>query len=80
MLLNLLKENELYQTTDYEELGGYLDETSTEGDENSIDDGIDLMTQLWNLSIGEVKDFNKHVEEIIKYHLASLPNYCCFST
>ena len=34
--------------------------------ENSIDDGIDLMTQLWNLSIGEVKDFNKHVEEIIK--------------
>lgn len=31
------------------------------------------MTQLWNLSIGEVKDFNKHVEEIIKYHLASLP-------
>ena len=69
----LIKRDELYQTTDYEELGGYLDETSTEGDENSIDDGIDLMTQLWNLSIGEVKDFNKHVEEIIKYHLASLP-------
>jgi hypothetical protein len=69
----LIKRDELYQTTDYEELGGYLDETSTEGDENSIDDGIDLMTQLWNLSIGEVKDFNKHVEEVIKYHLASLP-------
>ena len=31
------------------------------------------MTQLWNLSIGEAKDFNKHVEEVIKYHLASLP-------
>lgn len=72
-IAKLINRDELYQTTDYNELGGYIDETSIEGDENDLDSGVDVSTQLWNLSIGELNDFNKHVDEIIKSHLASLP-------
>lgn len=72
-IAKLINNDELYQDVDYEELGGYIDETITEGNENDLDSSKDASTQLWNLSIGELNDFNKHVDEIIKSHLASLP-------
>lgn len=72
-IAKFVNNDELYQDTDYNELGGYIDETMTEGDENDLDSGADTSTQLWNLSIGELNNFNKHVEEIIKSHLSSLP-------
>lgn len=73
-IANLIKKDDIYQTIDTEELGGYITEDALDGNEDSLrDSASDTMTQLWNLNIGEKRDFMDHVEEVVKYHISTLP-------
>lgn len=71
---NLIHGKGLYQYLDVSELGGYVstEDYSNNGEDND-DLSVDTMTQLWNLSVGDKSNFEKHVSEIIKYHLSTIP-------
>jgi len=71
---NLIHGKGLYQYLDVSELGGYIStEDYTNNGEDNDDLSVDTMTQLWNLSIGDKSNFEKHISEIIKYHLSTIP-------
>ena len=38
-----------------------------------MDDSTDVMAVNWLANVGEFSDFNKHVEEVVKYRLSYIP-------
>ena len=62
-----------YQFNDFEELGQYIDELEEASDEYGQSEDKDSMTELWNLGIGEKRNFSDHVDALIKYHLSTIP-------
>lgn len=70
---NLFRKKVNYQHVDFEELGGYIEEFNTSGNEDSMDDSTEVMAVNWLANVGEFSDFNKHVEEVVKYRLSYIP-------
>ena len=73
-IANIVKGEEAYQYLDESELGGYVDENDENFSAALELDSIDASTQLWNLSIGEYTKFDKHISDVIKYQIKSIPN------
>lgn len=73
VVANLFKDKIEYQFTDEEELGGYVTETSQEITENNLDSKEDAMAIHWNNNGGELSNYSKHVEAVVRHHLSNVP-------
>lgn len=69
-IANLFRKKINYQHVDFAELGGYIEETDTVNNDDSLDDSVDAMAINWLANVGEFNDFGKHVEEIVRYRLS----------
>ena len=70
---NLFRKKINYQHVDFEELGGYVEEINSNGNEDSVDDGVDNMAVHWLANVGELSDYGKHIEEVVRYRLQYVP-------
>ena len=73
VVANLFKDKIEYQFTDEEELGGYVTETGQEMTENNLDSKEDAMAIHWNNNGGELSNYSKHVETVVRHHLSYVP-------
>ena len=70
---NIFRKKINYQHVDFQELGGYIEEIDSTKDDDGIDDSVDAMAINWLANVGELTDYNKHIEEVVRYRLSYIP-------